>query len=78
MALNYVWLAFFLIAFIVASPVAWLVMHQWLQTFAYHIDVNVVPFVITAIGSICIAMITVSVKCRSVANTNPINALRTE
>jgi putative ABC transport system permease protein len=67
-----------LIAFIVASPVAWLVMHQWLQTFAYHIDVNVVPFVITAIGSICIAMITVSVKCRSVANTNPINALRTE
>ena len=67
-----------LIAFIVASPVAWLVMRQWLQTFAYHIDLGAVPFIITAIGSICIAIITVSVKCMSVANTNPIISLRSE
>jgi putative ABC transport system permease protein len=73
---EFVFLVF--IAFIIASPIAWLVMHQWLKTFAFHIELNAIPFIIAAIGSICLAVITVSVKSMSVANTNPIHSLRTE
>lgn len=67
-----------LIAFVIASPVAWIVMDAWLESFAFRIDLNVVPFVITAVGSLLIATITVSMKSVSVANINPVNTLRSE
>ncbi len=73
---EFVFLVF--IAFVVASPIAWIVMREWLQTFAFHIELNAIPFIVTAIGSVCVATATVSVKCMSVANTNPIHSLRTE
>lgn len=67
-----------LIAFIVASPVAWLVMDSWLESFAFRMGLNATPFIITAIGSMLIAMITVSLKSMAVANLNPVNTLRSE
>lgn len=66
------------IAFVVASPVAWMVMQQWLKGFAFRIDLDAIPFVITAVGSILIAILTVSLKTMSVANRNPVKTLRTE
>jgi putative ABC transport system permease protein len=67
-----------LIAFVIASPIAWLVMDSWLNSFAFRIGLNVTPFIVTAIGSVLIAMITVSVKSMSVANLNPVKTLRNE
>jgi putative ABC transport system permease protein len=67
-----------LIAFVIASPVAWLVMGSWLETFAFRMGLDATPFVITAIGSVLIAVITVSWKSLAVANLNPVNTLRSE
>ena len=67
-----------LIAFIVASPVAWYVMDAWLESFAFRMGLNAKPFIITAIGSVLLAMITVSLKSVVVANLNPLNTLRSE
>lgn len=67
-----------LIAFLIASPVAWLVMAGWLQTFAFHIPLNAVPFLITGAGALLIAIVTVSWRTIRVATANPIKALRDE
>ena len=48
------------IAFVVAVPVAYLVAQQWLQSFAYRIDVGVGLFVAAGVGAIVIAGLTVS------------------
>lgn len=66
------------IAFLIASPVAWLVMSGWLQTFAFHIPLNAIPFVITGGGAVLIAIVTVSWRTIRVARANPITSLRDE
>jgi putative ABC transport system permease protein len=67
-----------LIAFLIASPIAWLVMADWLQTFAFHIPLNAIPFVITGLGALLIAVVTVSWRTIRVARANPIKSLRDE
>jgi putative ABC transport system permease protein len=67
-----------LIAFVIASPVAWFVMHQWLKGFAFRVDLDALPFIIAAIASLIIATIAVSVKSVSVANSNPATTLKIE
>jgi len=66
------------VALLIASPIAWIVMKSWLQVFAFHIDLNAVPFIITGISAILVAMITVSWKSVTAASTNPVNVLRME
>ncbi len=67
-----------LFAFIIAAPVAWWLMHTWLQDFKYHIHLSA-WFFVTAIGlSICIAMLTVSYQSLRAALANPVKSLRTE
>jgi putative ABC transport system permease protein len=67
-----------LIAFVIASPIAWFVMTGWLQTFAFHLQLNATPFLITGIGALLIAIVTVSWRTISVARSNPIKSLRDE
>jgi len=66
------------IAFLIASPVAWFVMSGWLQTFAFHIPLNVIPFIMTGAGALLIAVATVSWRTVRVAVANPVNSLRDE
>jgi putative ABC transport system permease protein len=66
------------ISFLIASPIAWLVMYSWLQNFAFHIGLTAIPFLVAGLGAVVIAIITVSVKSMSVANTNPVKVLRAE
>lgn len=65
-----------LIAFVIASPIAWFVMSAWLQTFAFHMPLNATPFIITGITAVLIAAVTVSWRTIGVAKANPINALK--
>ncbi len=44
------------IAILIASPLAWLAMHKWLQSFAYRINISWVVFVITTIAALFIAL----------------------
>ncbi|HUX85211.1 MAG TPA: ABC transporter permease [Chitinophagaceae bacterium] len=67
-----------LIAFLVASPVAWWAMNKWLQGFAYHIGLSWGIFLSAGILAVLIALLTVSVQVIRVAGSNPVNALRSE
>jgi putative ABC transport system permease protein len=66
------------VAFLLASPVAWFVMSGWLQTFAFHIPLSVIPFIITGVGALIIAIVTVSWRTVRVAIANPVKSLRDE
>ncbi len=67
-----------LIANVVAWPVAWLMMNKWLSTFAYHIDMNLLAYLLAAFAAIFIALITVSMQTVKAAMTNPSQTLRYE
>jgi putative ABC transport system permease protein len=66
------------IAFLIASPAAWFIMHTWLQNFAYRIDMSWWIFIGAGVLSILIALGTVSSLAVKAAVTNPIKNLRTE
>jgi putative ABC transport system permease protein len=63
---------------LLAWPVAWYFMTQWLDTFAYHVDMSLVAYLLAAIGAILLALITVSSQTIKAAMTNPANTLRYE
>ena len=62
----------------IAWPIAYYLMHDWLSGFAYQTDLNVVPFVASAIMALIIAFGTVSMQAIRAARSNPIDALRYE
>lgn len=67
-----------LIASVIAVPVAWYVMHQWLEDFAYRITINWWVFVVAALAAMVIAMATISIQVIKSAVANPVKSLRTE
>ncbi|HVW97215.1 MAG TPA: ABC transporter permease [Mucilaginibacter sp.] len=66
------------VAILIASPVAWWAMHQWLQDFAYRISISWWMFVMAGLGAILIALVTVSFQSVKAALTNPVKNLRSE
>ncbi len=67
-----------IIAFIVATPVSWFFMNQWLTDFAYRIDLGWGVFVLSGLVASVTAIITVSYKSSKAATSNPIDSLRYE
>lgn len=67
-----------LVANLLAWPVAWYFMNQWLGTFAYHIDMNVIAYLLSALAAVALALITVSAQTIKAARTNPASTLRYE
>lgn len=65
-----------MIAFIVAAPPAWIAMHQWLQGFAYRTDISVWIFIGTALGTLLMALATVSFQVVRAVGVNPVKNLR--
>jgi ABC-type antimicrobial peptide transport system permease subunit len=66
------------IAFVIATPVAWYYMHQWLQDYPYRIDMSWWIFILGGVVSILIALLTVSFQAIKAAIANPVKSLRTE
>ena len=67
-----------LIAAIISFPIAWYAMHNWLQDFAYRINIQWWVFVVAGILAALIALITVSFQAIKAALANPVKSLRTE
>jgi len=66
------------IAFIIAVPVTWWIMHNWLQDFAYRINISVWVFIVAGAASFVIALVTISFQAIRAAMANPVKSLRTE
>jgi putative ABC transport system permease protein len=66
------------VAFIIASPVAWYIMNSWLSDFAYRINISAWIFIGAGILAVIIALATISFQAIKAAITNPVKSLRTE
>jgi putative ABC transport system permease protein len=66
------------ISLAIASPVAWYFLNDWLQNFAYHIEIKWWVFVLVGLIAIVITFITVSFQSIKSALANPIESLRAE
>jgi putative ABC transport system permease protein len=67
-----------LLANIIAWSVAYYAMNSWLQDFAYRVNINLLVFLVTAVLSAFIALVTVSSQATKAAMTNPVKSLRYE
>ena len=66
------------IAFIIAAPIAWYYMHNWLQNYAFRINVSWWLFAAGGSIAIIIALTTISFRAIKAAFANPMNSLRSE
>ncbi len=67
-----------LLSFLLAIPVSWWVMYNWLQDFAYRIDIQWWVFLLAGIIAIFIALFTISFQAIRAAVANPVKSLRSE
>ncbi|MCF0059236.1 ABC transporter permease [Dyadobacter sp. CY356] len=67
-----------LCAIVLALPISWWAMHQWLQGFAYKTDINGWVFVLSGIFAIAIALLTVSFQSIKAALMDPVKSLKSE
>ena len=67
-----------ILANIIAWPVAWLIMDNWLQNFAYQLELGWLIFIVSGTIALSIALITVSIHTLKAAILNPVDAFRYE
>ena len=67
-----------IVAFLIATPVAWWAMHTWLQAFAYKVTLSWWMFGMGGFFAIFIALVTVSFQAIKAAVANPVRALKAE
>ncbi|MEM9895718.1 MAG: FtsX-like permease family protein, partial [Bacteroidota bacterium] len=66
------------LSFIIATPVTYFFMSDWLENFAFRIDINPMIFIVGGIVAFAIAMLTISFHVVRAVNLNPVHSLRDE
>ncbi|WPU94363.1 ABC transporter permease [Mucilaginibacter sabulilitoris] len=66
------------ISCVVASPVAFYYLHNWLQKYPYRVSIGVGVFIASGIAAILITLITISFQAIKAALANPVHSLRSE
>jgi len=66
------------IAIIIAAPISWYAMQEWLNGFAYHVDMPWWVFVLSGVFALSITLLTIGVQGVKAAVANPMDALRNE
>ncbi len=66
------------IAFLIAAPVAWLAMGQWLEGFSYRVPMGPGVFLLAGLLAVLISLATIAYQAIRTASANPIDALRYE
>jgi ABC-type antimicrobial peptide transport system permease subunit len=66
------------VAFLIALPLAWWVMNNWLQDFVYRTSLSWWVFAATGVGMLVIAMLILSIRTIKSVVESPVKALRTE
>jgi len=67
-----------LVAVVFATPLAYLILDRWLEDFAYRVSINPVIFIVSAVTTFLIALITIAFQAVKAANANPVKSLRYE
>jgi ABC-type antimicrobial peptide transport system permease subunit len=67
-----------LVAFVIASPIGWYFMNGWLSNYAYRVDVSWWIFLLAALISLLIVMVTTGYTVLRAARVSPVKALRVE
>lgn len=78
MLINRDFIKLVLVSVLIACPLAWLGMQQWLQKFAYRTELGIVVLFTAALLAVLLAFITVSVQTYRTASANPVKSLRYE
>jgi ABC-type antimicrobial peptide transport system permease subunit len=76
--LSYDFIKLVLLSTLIAFPIAWYTMHNWLQGYAYRIEIQGWIFLAAGVTAILIALITISFQAIRAAIANPVNSLRSE
>ncbi|CAA9233257.1 MAG: Acidobacterial duplicated orphan permease (function unknown) [uncultured Cytophagales bacterium] len=66
------------VAFLVAAPLGWYLMHKWLENFAYRVTVRPGTLLLAGLGALAVALLTVSFQAVKAARANPVHSLRSE
>ncbi|MEL6810952.1 MAG: ABC transporter permease [Bacteroidota bacterium] len=66
------------ISMVIATPIAWYFTSNWLQNYAYRIEISAWVFIIAGLTAVFIAVVTVSSQAIKAAIANPVNSLRSE
>ncbi|MEM6843099.1 MAG: ABC transporter permease [Bacteroidota bacterium] len=67
-----------ILAFVIAAPLAWWVMKNWLENFTYRIEIGAGIFALAIVATFLIAMLTVSFQSIRAALANPVDSLRND
>ena len=67
-----------IIANFIAWPAAWYVMSKWIQSYAYHIDISFLTFILAGLVTLFVTLITVGLTTMKAVIANPVESLRNE
>jgi putative ABC transport system permease protein len=76
--LNIDFIKLVIIANLIAFPLAYIIINKWLSMFDFRVAISAFPFMLAALISLIIALLTVSLQSIKVARANPVDALRSE
>lgn len=67
-----------LIAFVLASPLAWYAVNWWLKGYTYKVEIGILVYLLAGTGAFVVAWLTMSYQSMKAAMSNPVNSLRSE
>jgi putative ABC transport system permease protein len=76
--LNMGFVQYVAFAFVLAIPMAWYVMHQWLQRFAYQTSLDWWIFALAGVSVLFVSALSVSLQSLRAAMANPVEAIKIE
>lgn len=76
--LNREFILLIILSCLIAFPIAWYMMHQWLGNYSYRIEISWLVFIISGALALIIALMTISTQALRAALSNPTNSLRNE
>lgn len=65
-----------LVSFLIVSPITYFLLEDWLQNFAFHVNISIVIFLLGAVISLLIALVTIGFHTIKASHGNPVDALR--
>ena len=75
-SIEFVWIV--LLAMVIATPLTWYIMDQWLMDFSFRIDINPLVFVFSGIIMLIVTFITISYQAYKAAHLDPVKTLKME